>query len=186
LHKGINVNRLYTLFKAEKGMLKIRPALMEDAEKLVECYIEIWESLSEYLPSSAINPELEELFKPEAKERLKQQIHDVNTIFLVADEDGEIIGLVQGRTYADVSHLGFLGVRKAYRGRGIGEGLLNRFIEEVRNRGCRKVWLYTSPRLLPAVRLYVKRGFVPEGFLRKHFHGLDFIIYSKFLSEEEV
>jgi hypothetical protein len=81
LHKGINVNRLYTLFKAEKGMLKIRPALMEDAEKLVECYIEIWESLSEYLPSSAINPELEELFKPEAKERLKQQIHDVNTIF---------------------------------------------------------------------------------------------------------
>jgi ribosomal-protein-alanine N-acetyltransferase len=170
----------------EKGVLKIRSASAEDTEKLVECYIEIWKSLSEYLPSSAINSEVEELLKPEAKERLKQQIEDVNTIFLVADEDEEIIGLVQGRTYAGVFHLGFLGVRKKYRGRGIGEGLLNRFIDEARNRGSRKVWLHTSPRLLPAIKLYVKRGFVPEGFLRKHFHGLDFIIYSKFLFEDEV
>jgi ribosomal protein S18 acetylase RimI-like enzyme len=55
-------------------------------------------------------------------------------------------------------------VKKEHSGRGIGESLLNRFIEEARNRGCRKVWLYTSSRLLPAVSLYIKRGFVPEVF----------------------
>jgi|GEM_PF-6154927 hypothetical protein len=48
-------------------MLKIRSALAEDAEKLVECYIEIWKSLNEYLPSSATNPELKELLKPRQK-----------------------------------------------------------------------------------------------------------------------
>jgi hypothetical protein len=67
LHKGVNVNRLHALFEEEKGMLKIRSALAEDAEKLVECYIEIWKSLNEYLPSSATNPELKELLKPRQK-----------------------------------------------------------------------------------------------------------------------
>jgi len=35
--------------------------------------------------------------------------------------------------------------------------------------------------LKPAIRLYIKVGFVPEGFLRKHVYGMDIIIYSKFL-----
>ena len=44
-------------------------------------------------------------------------------------------------------------------------------------------WLFTSANLHSAIRLYVKRGFVPEGCMRRHSHGLDLIIYSKFLNE---
>ena len=83
--------------------------------------------------------------------------------------------------YAGVCHVGFLGVKKEYRGKGVGESLLNRFIEEAKKRKAHKIWLFTSPNLLPAIRLYIKKGFVPEGFLRRHNHGLDLIIYSKFL-----
>jgi len=162
-------------------MPKIRYATAEDTEKLLKCFIEIWESLREWLPSSFVDPELEILLKPEGKERLRQRMESKDSIFLVAEEDKEIIGLAQGREYAGVCHLGFLGVKKEYRGRGVGESLLNRFIEEARKRKAHKVWLFTSPNLLPAIRLYIKKGFVPEGFLRRHSHCLNLIIYSKFL-----
>lgn len=78
--------------------------------------------------------------------------------------------------------LGFLAVTKECRGRGVGSRLLNRFIKEGRRRKAHKIWLFTSPHLVPAIRLYIKNGFLPEGFLRKHTRGLDMIIYSKFLS----
>ncbi|MEM3789024.1 MAG: GNAT family N-acetyltransferase [Candidatus Bathyarchaeia archaeon] len=162
----------------------VRFASLDDVKKLVKCYVEVWKSLGEWLPESVINPELDDLLKPETVERLKQQVEDANSIFLVAEEDGEIIGLAQGRVYTGVAQLGFLGVRKEFRGRGVGESLLHRFIEEARKRKTQKVWLYTSPTLLPAIKLYIKNGFIPEGYLRKHFHGSDLIIYSKFLSEE--
>ncbi|MEM3727740.1 MAG: GNAT family N-acetyltransferase [Candidatus Bathyarchaeia archaeon] len=164
-------------------MLKVLPASTKDVDKLMGCLIDVWKSLNEYLPSLAVNSELEELLKPEARERLRQQMEDKSMIFLVAYENGEVVGIAQGRVHTGVALLGFLGVRKEYRGRKVGESLLERFIEEARIRGAQKVWLYTSTRLLPAIRLYIKKGFVPEGFLRKHFHGLDLIIYSKFLSE---
>jgi len=162
-------------------MYKIRLACAGDIGKLVKCYVDIWESLGEWLPESVINPELDDLLKRETGERLKQQVEDVNVIFLVAEEDGEILGLAQGRTYTGTSQLGFLGVRKEFRGRGVGEILLHKFIEEARKRKTQKVWLYTSPKVLPAIKLYIKNGFIPEGYLRKHFYGSDLIIYSKFL-----
>ena len=65
-------------------MYKIRLACAGDIGKLVKCYVDIWESLGEWLPESVINPELDDLLKRETGERLKQQVEDVNVIFLVA------------------------------------------------------------------------------------------------------
>ncbi len=82
-----------------------------------------------------------------------------------------------------VGILGFLGVEKDSRKTCLGSQLLNKFLEEAKKRGAHKVWLFTSPNLKNAIRLYVKTGFVPEGFMRQHSYGLDLIIYSKFLNE---
>jgi GNAT superfamily N-acetyltransferase len=102
----------------------------------------------------------------------------------MAEEDKHIIGLATGMAREDgVGMLGFLGVRKEHRKTGVGSTLLKTFLEEARRRKAHKVWLFTSPNLHPAVRLYVENGFVPEGYMRRHSYGLDLIIYSKFLNE---
>jgi len=83
---------------------------------------------------------------------------------MVASEQAETVGLAWGNHREDGSTwLPFLGVKPAYRRRGVGRSLLSRFIEESRRRGSGKVSLDTDPRLVPAVRLYESMGFVVEG-----------------------
>jgi len=162
-------------------MQDVRVVTVNDFEELLMCYIEIWESLREWLPNSFVDPELESIRKPERRERFKQGVESKDRIFLIAEEKNEIVGVALGRQSAGVCTLGFLGVKKEQRRRGVGSSLLNRFIEVAKERKAHKVWLFTSPSLLPAIKLYIKNGFLPEGFLRKHTRGLDMIIYSKFL-----
>jgi len=161
---------------------EIRFAKVDDFEKLLKCYVEVWESLRELLPNSFVNPELESIRTPEGIERFKQGIESKDGISLVAEENNEIVGVALGRVYAGICNLGFLGVKKEHRHKGSGASLLSKFIEVAREREAHKVWLFTSPNLSPAIKLYITNGFVPEGFLRKHTHGLDLIIYSKFLT----
>lgn len=162
-------------------MFKVRTATMNDITKLLGCYVEIWESLNEWLPPSFIDPELESIRKPEGVERFKQGMDSKDGIYLIAVQNEEIIGLVTGREHGGVGNIGFLGVRKQHRRKGVAATLLNKFVEEAEKRKTHKIWLYTSPQLLPAIKLYINNGFLPEGYLRKHTHGLDLIIYSKFL-----
>lgn len=162
-------------------LYKVRSASTGDLGELLKCYEDIWKSLREWLPESFVEPELERIRISEITDMLKQGIESKDGILLIAEENSEIVGLARGRETAGVCGLGFLGVKKEHRCRGVGASLLNKLIEVARERNDHKVWLLTSPRLLPAVRLYISIGFVPEGMLRKHSHGLDMIIYSKFL-----
>jgi len=101
----------------------------------------------------------------------------------MAEEGEEIMGVASGRVREDgVGFLGFLGVKKDLRKKGVGSDLLESFLEEARKRNAHKVWLFTAPSLHSAIRLYVKAGFVPEGYMRRHSYGLDLIFYSKFLT----
>ena len=163
-------------------MTQIRPASVGDTQRLIECETTIWESLRETLPEAFVNSEISWLHRPELAERRKDQLQSADTLVLVAEENSELIGVAMGRVGEEgVSMLGFLGVRPKNREKGVATQLLDRFIEEARKRKAHKVWLYTAPNLQAAIRLYIKAGFVPEGYLRNHSYGQDLIIYSKFL-----
>jgi ribosomal protein S18 acetylase RimI-like enzyme len=162
-------------------MFKVRFAVVEDFENLQDCLIRTWESLREWLPTSFVDPELKRMNDPEEIKKLRERIENENEILLIAEENHRIVGMIMGRETSGVCSLGFLGVTKECRGKGVGSTLLDRFIKEATKRKTHKIWLFTSPYLVPAIRLYVKNGFLPEGFLRKHTRGLDLIIYSKFL-----
>ena len=115
-------------------------------------------------------------------DRIRAAIADPARLILVAEEGGEIVGLAQGRTNkGGYSWLGFMGVSPDHRRRGAARGLLHEFIRQSRERGCTKVSLNTAPSLKPAIKLYAETGFVPEGYLRNHMHGIDLIFYSLFL-----
>ncbi|MDH5782395.1 MAG: GNAT family N-acetyltransferase [Candidatus Bathyarchaeota archaeon] len=162
-------------------MPEVWAVTVNDFEELLKCYVEIWDNLREWLPDSFVDPELESIRKTESRERFKQRIESKDGIFLLAEEKNKIIGVALGREYGGVCNLGFLGIKKEHRRKGVGTNLLSRFVKEAKKRKAHKVSLHTSPSLLPAIKLYIKNGFVPEGFLRKHTRGLDMIVYSKFL-----
>lgn len=161
--------------------MKIRFASASDCENLHNCLITVWESLHEWLPASFVDPELKSMHEPAEIKKLQERAENKDEILLIAEENHKIVGMALGRETSGVCGIGFLGVTKECRGKGVGSRLLGRFIQESRKRKAHKIWLYTSPHLVPAIRLYVKNGFLPEGFLRKHTRGLDLIIYSKFL-----
>jgi len=164
-------------------MVKIRNATVEDVEQLVSCEIRIWESLREFLPDSFVNPNVEFLRRSETFDNYKRFLEDKEVIFLIALENDKIIGLASGRAREDgVGHLGFLGVRREHQRKGVGSNLLQEYLKEAKKRNAHKVWLFTAPSLHSAIKLYVKTGFVPEGYMRRHSFGLDLIFYSKFLN----
>ncbi|MFQ6089727.1 MAG: GNAT family N-acetyltransferase [Candidatus Methanofastidiosia archaeon] len=64
---------------------------------------------------------------------------------------------------------------------GIGSSLLDTVVRYCRKKGCHKISLNTLPVLRPALNFYLKKGFVPEAFLRKQWWKVDFIFMSKWL-----
>jgi ribosomal protein S18 acetylase RimI-like enzyme len=167
-----------------KGMAQTRLVTVEDLAHLRDCEIQVWESLREWLPDSFVSPNISFIQRPEYLQGRQQLLQNKEAICLLAEEDKHIIGLATGMAREDgVGMLGFLGVKKEHRKAGTGLNLLRSFLEEAKKKKAHKVWLFTSPNLLQAIRLYVNEGFVPEGYMRRHSHGLDLIIYSKFLNE---
>ena len=162
-------------------MAKVRNASVDDLEQLLDCERSVWESLRGILPDDFLEEELRVYKSAKVKERKRRFLESPDSIGLVAEEKGQVVGFAEGTVGAGVSHLGIIGVRKEHRKRGIGSALLEEYIERSRQRGAHKVYLWTPKDLKPAIRLYIKVGFVPEGFLRKHVYGMDMIIYSKFL-----
>ena len=161
--------------------MDIRDARLDDIPSFVDCYSRIWESLRGILPESFVEEATEDVGQKAFSDRIRAAIENPARITLVAEE-GEIIGLAQGRTNkGGYSWLGFMGVSPVHRRRGVGRGLLDEFIRLSRESGCTKVSLNTAPCLKPAIKLYADTGFVPEGYLRTHVHGLDLIFYSLFL-----
>jgi ribosomal protein S18 acetylase RimI-like enzyme len=59
----------------------------------------------------------------------------------------------------DAATIRMLGVSTAARGRGIGEALVRRCIEEARHHGCHRVRLETRTSMKSAQRLYERLGF---------------------------
>ena len=94
----------------------------------------------------------------------------------------EIIVLAWGDIREDGSSwLSFLGVSPGHRREGVGKALLVRFIEESKERGSRKISLNTDPRLVPAIKLYLYTGFLPDGVTTNQY-GFELIVYSKVIA----
>jgi RimJ/RimL family protein N-acetyltransferase len=95
-----------------------------------------------------------------------------NSVFLVAEANGKIVGLLncKGSERKAIRHTVTLGmsVDKAYRGQGIGSRLMVRAIEWAKGTGIvTRIELALFERNKIALRLYQKFGFEIEGKRRK-------------------
>ena len=97
---------------------------------------------------------------------------DDNSLFLVADAGGEIVGqlTLRGGSRRALRHEAVLGitVAKEWRGRGVGNALMARAVEWAKGSGViRRIELQVFTSNTTAIHLYQNHGFEIEGRRRK-------------------
>jgi ribosomal-protein-alanine N-acetyltransferase len=81
-------------------------------------------------------------------------------------------GFSLSRTVADEAELLLIAVEPAHRRRGIGQMLLDHFLDEARRAGASHVHLEVRDGN-PAIAMYRRAGFSPAGRRRKYYRGKD-------------
>ncbi|NEU07839.1 GNAT family N-acetyltransferase [Flavihumibacter sp. R14] len=100
-------------------------------------------------------PDLEQLEDPEASVLSKG-----GKIYL-ARLGEEIIGTITLKKHSDtIFELSKMAVSPAHQGRGAGRLLAEHLIKEARALGCKMLFLESNQKLLPALTLYKKLGFI--------------------------
>jgi len=161
----------------------IREMEKEDIESSINLSREVrektWEKYEkEVYPRKLLDEELQ-LYSYDTFLRF---IGDENRYGFVAEDNGRIVGLAIGRfDQGGVSDLSWICTALDEQGKGIGKELINKIADCSKEKGCHKLFAYTTPSLITAVNLYLSSGFAQEAHLRKHWHKLDFLIMSKLL-----
>lgn len=103
-------------------------------------------------------------YPTEDLEQLSQTYRPPDSTFLVAEEDHRVVGTCGVKAEdARTAILRRLFVDSAYRGRGIGSGLLQQALQFCRQRGFREVVIRTAESMEQAIRLCRSAGFQEEG-----------------------
>lgn len=92
------------------------------------------------------------------------QLREMPTFVAVAD--GEDVGLVRGArddSRAGAAWLISMWVAPEVRGRGVGEALIDAVVEWARASGARRLLLDVGDHNRPAIALYARKGFEPNG-----------------------
>jgi len=99
---------------------------------------------------------------------VREYLADERNLFLVAYEGSEAVGFLRG-TRLDQLHtrrkqmmLNEVGVDEKYRRRSIGRALLTALLKDCRELGFEEVFVYVDPTNVPAVRLFLATGGLPE------------------------
>ena len=138
-----------------------------------------WEEFEKELyPKNLFEDEL----KQYSDETLSSFIKSEDSFAFVSVEKAEVVGLAMGRVNkGGLLDLSWICVDPSVRGKGTGKKLIDKVEEHSKSKDCHKIFAYTFPALAPAVSFYLRCGFVPEAYLRKHWYGLDFLMMSKLL-----
>ena len=90
--------------------------------------------------------------------------------FLVAEQDGKVVGYVVGyRSAENEGHIFSVGVKEEYRGRGIGTGLIHAICDIFVANGLRYARLEVRNSNTIAQKLYKSIGFIPCWTEKKYY-----------------
>jgi len=122
-----------------------------------------------------------ELFAPEcwSAELFWSELAEAATrYYLVAEDDGEVVGYAGLCVYPDEAYVQTLAVRRSHQRAGLGAALLTALLIEAATRGRDVVALEVRADNEPAQRLYRRFGFVPVGLRRGYYQpsGADAVV----------
>jgi GNAT superfamily N-acetyltransferase len=167
-----------------KGQMIIREMKKEDINSSIELSREVREKTWEKYEKEVYSRELlENELKLYSYDNFLRFMGDEDRYGLVAvDKEERVLGLAIGRLdQGGISDLSWICTNSEEQGKGIGKKLIDKVAEYSRGKECHKLFAYTTPHLFSTVSFYLSSGFVPEAYLRKHWHKLDFLIMSKWL-----
>lgn len=114
------------------------------------------------------NLEFDDFWKPQ---NLKSELQNVSSKYIVAKENGEIVGLAGIWYSVDDAHITNIVVRKNYRNKGIGSRLLENLIELAKTKTSLTLEVNTKNEI--AQKLYLKYGFKNLGIRKKYYDGIE-------------
>ena len=141
--------------------MNIRKVNINDYEDIVNLYKQLFDSEKKF------DDNIVRTYKIDEKEekRIKKSIKSRKGIFLVAEIDNKIVGLIDGYIMESIyynekiSSLAHLCVDEKYRNKEIGSKLIEEFSEISKKKGVKYVTLSAFEKNIPATNLYNKHGF---------------------------
>ncbi|MCD8300815.1 MAG: ribosomal protein S18-alanine N-acetyltransferase [Clostridiales bacterium] len=103
--------------------------------------------------------EAETFSEPWTERGFADAIRQKTNIFLVAEEDGDIVGYCGLYTFADEADISNIAVAAKCRRRGIANQLITKIKELAYSQGVRQIFLEVRQSNTPAQSLYIKHGF---------------------------
>lgn len=113
--------------------------------------------------------ERENFSVPWTEENLKESLRLSTYLFLVAEEEGKVVGYAGLNRVLDEGDVTNIVISEDFRGRGIGTELTSALLEEGKKEGIQAFTLEVRFSNVSAIRIYEKLGFVEEG-IRKRFY----------------
>lgn len=98
------------------------------------------------------------LGRSDTPDELQKKLVRDPDLFLVAEDDGRIVGTVIGGFDGRRGLLYHLAVVASFRGRGIGSRLMEEIESRLRAKGCIRCYLMVTPDNVEGMRYYEKRG----------------------------
>ncbi len=92
--------------------------------------------------------------------RPEKIIEDGGRIFFAQNDHNEIIATASLIKEENTFELAKMAVTEAYKGKGIGNVLMEYCINEARKLGAEKIFLVSNKNLTPALNMYKKYGFI--------------------------
>ena len=119
-----------------------------------------------YQIEPVFNLEFDDFWHPE---NLRSELENINSKYIVAKENGLVVGFAGVWFSVDDAHITNIVVRKAYRHQGIGSALLRRLIEFGKVKSSLTLEVNTQNEI--AQKLYLKYGFENLGIRKKYYGG---------------
>ena len=132
-----------------------------------------FENLSNEFCNQVFDIERQSISEPWSYEQIQQLIFDKNAIARVGIVDGKAVCYYSFYNICNEGNVNNLAVRQDYRGKGIGNLLLEDMIRVAKEQKLSALTLEVNEKNTVAIGLYSKFGFVTEGKRFKFYNGLD-------------
>lgn len=106
---------------------------------------------------------------PWSEENLRQSLERPDYLFLVAEEEGRVVGYAGLLRVLDEGDITNIVIDQEFRGKGLGSELTGTLLAEGRGLGIRAFTLEVRVSNAAAIHIYERLGFVSEG-IRKRFY----------------
>lgn len=147
-------------------MLNIRQAHTGDISTLKKLQIQLHEYHQANLPDDFLSPD-----EIEQSIDLSQIIESESSIFLVAENEGRLVGFIFGELWdrkswtlkhRKIASIEQIAVDSSFRNQGVGLRLIEAFEERVISKGGEELWLEVYSFNEAALSLYRKAGIEPK------------------------